>query len=114
MITELNEKILGNMRDGLMNGADFVRERARRVAFRKPWTYREPVGSFLRRRPWLLGTLAVSILAVVVAGILYFRKRSQITDGGMESDSGDVEAMNVDRALQEPRLQDTDMAATHP
>ena len=89
MIKVLKARTFGNMKDGLKKGADAL-ERTRRMEFRRPWTYRQGA------RPWLVGTFAVSALAAV-AGILYFRKRRQITDRYSESDPEDVEALNAGR-----------------
>jgi hypothetical protein len=80
MMGSMNRKTLETFRDGILCGAEAVREQAGRISLRTPWTYRKPAGAALVSRPWLLGLVVFSSVLTALVAFLYLRKRKQVAD----------------------------------
>lgn len=76
----MNHKTYEAFRDGLLSGAETIREHAGRVHLRTPWTYRKPMGAAFVSRPWLVGLVVFSSVLAVLTAYFYLRKRKQVAD----------------------------------
>lgn len=80
MMDTMNRKTLETFRDGILCGAEAIREQASRVSFRTPWTYRRPIRESLVSRPWLVGLVVFSSVLAALSAYFYLRKRKQVAD----------------------------------
>jgi hypothetical protein len=80
MVQMIDKKTLKRVGSGVSEGAGSAwkqaRKQAGRIEFRAPWVYHRPMGG----KPWLLGILIFSSVAALIGGLLYLRKRKQVSD----------------------------------
>jgi hypothetical protein len=76
--------------DGVGTAWQAARKQAGKVEFRTPWEYKKSSGA----KPWLIGFALVSALAAIVGGILYYRKRKQVSSRYTMGEEETADAMD--------------------
>ena len=79
-MVQIDKKLLREVGQGVSTGMGTAwkgaKTQAGRIEFRTPFTYSKPSPA----KPWLLGLAVLSAAAAIIAGVLYFRKRKQVSD----------------------------------
>ncbi|MDB5106112.1 MAG: hypothetical protein JWP91_3801 [Fibrobacteres bacterium] len=80
MVKVIDQKTLNGVRNGVSESAGKAWKQARiqasRVEFRTPWVYTKPSAA----KPWFLGIAIFTSVIAVIAGVMYYRKRKQVSD----------------------------------
>jgi hypothetical protein len=99
---KLLKEVGQGMSDGMGTAWQGARKQAGRIEFRTPFIYTKPSPA----KPWLLGLALISAVAAIVAGMLYYRKRKQVSD---HYNMGDIDSGETLDSISREEL----MAANH-
>ncbi len=107
MIHVMDKKTLQAMRDGVTDGMGGAwkeaRKQAGRVELRAPWVYNRPSSA----KRWYVGFVILSGIAGVIAGMLYMRKRKQVSgryNKGGEPTAGETAGESLNSVHTEDML----------